>query len=120
MATIGGVSCDILRGTINNKRERVVVDHPPGANSPTLQKLGLGDGTFELTAVEFGTDTEIETWLDSIEALQSAIVTIIDDRDDTWTQRVVEQVGNRTVRAIIQPGTSNTSRGEIQLRGKQL
>lgn len=117
MASIGGVSCDILNGTINGKRERVAVENMPGANSPTLQKLGLGGGTFALVAVRFGTLGTVSSWLTSIEDLQSNVVSIVDGHGTAWSNRAVGQVGGRKLERAIQPGTSNTHRGEITIQG---
>ncbi len=117
MATIGGVSCNILKGTINGKRERVVVEHMPGANSPTLQKIGQGEATFAVTCVQFGTHGSVSSWLTSIEALQSQVVSIFDAHGSWWNDRAVLQVGDRLLQPRPRPGTSDTHRGEITVRG---
>ena len=68
----------------------------------------LGDGRAELivAAVEFGTLTEINTWKTAIEALQSRVISLVNDRDETHSNLFCFQIDNpRQTRADTTPGT---------------
>jgi len=93
MASVGGVTCHIVRpATPPAQKQRVATWIVPGLTGIGAHKLGLNDGEWEFTLVFFGTSADCNTWAQNIGALQSTIVTIIDDHADTYNNMLIEEV----------------------------
>jgi hypothetical protein len=92
-ATIGGVSCTFLKGAKASLKTRVAVWEVPGLDGYGVMTLGKGSAGFAYTAWKIGTDSDVETWVASLEALQGTIVSATDDWNQTRTNLLVESVG---------------------------
>ena len=95
MASVGGVTCQIVRPNAPPlKKQRVVTWMVAGLTGIGAHKLGLNDSEWEFELVKFGTSAQCNTWAAAIGALQATIVTIIDDHADTYTGMLIEKVSN--------------------------
>ena len=95
MATVGGISCHIVRPNAPPlKRQRVATWIVAGLTGIGAHKLGLNDSEWEFELVYFGTDAQCDTWAAAIGALQATIVTIVDDHADTYTGMLIVSMSN--------------------------
>lgn len=115
MASIGAVGCDYVKGDSPGLKMRSRVWNVPGLHGYGLQLLGLGDAPFEFAAVQFGSGATLETWADSIDALQGTIVTIVNDLGISYGNCFIEQVGPLQLTTAMAVGYS--VRGELAVRG---
>lgn len=90
--TVGSVGCDLLRGVVEELKERVEVWNRVGFTGYGSHKLGDGESPFRFTAVEHDTSANLQTWFLALEALQGTIVSITDDLADTYTDMLITQV----------------------------
>lgn len=116
MASIGGVTCDFVKGWATGQRQRIVTWVANGVNGTAAQKLGIEAGRFSFRGTEFDSEANIQTWKTSIEALKGTTVSIIDDRGRTHTNCFVEDVSEVEPIPVIESGTKKY-RGEIQVMG---
>jgi len=93
MASVGGIDCDFVRGTVPGLKTVGEVWHPPGRDGFGAQDLGDGDGRFAVTAVKASDSDTVEAWIDSLEALAWTVVTVVDDHEVTTASCLVESVG---------------------------
>jgi hypothetical protein len=115
MAAIGGISCTFLRGQLPAKKARVRVWEIPGLDGVGAQILGLGDSGGELRAVQFGTYSQVVTWVALLEAMQGSLVTVVNDFGQSTPLFLVESVSVPRIRPAI--GSGYTTRGELSIRG---
>lgn len=94
--SVGGQSCDFVRPNAPTaKKQRVEAWVVAGLTGIGAQKLGQNDSSFQFTIVKFDTDANLDTWAAAIDAMQSTVVTIVDDHGDSYTGCLIEQVSNR-------------------------
>lgn len=119
MASCGGTSCDILRGTAPVQRERVDIWESPGFDGYGAQVTGAGDAQCRFTAIKFGSAAAVNTWVATLQAMQGALVTVINDRGDSYSTILLVKVGNADIRPVIGAAgaASATTRGQIELLG---
>ena len=121
MASVGGVTCDIVKPkSPTGNKQRVETFTVPGRNGIGAQKLGLNDGEWEFTLVRFDTSANCDTWAAAIEALQSTVITIIDDWADTYTGMLMTGVSApKKVTAIHAKALGATGvKSEITIKGR--
>jgi hypothetical protein len=115
---IGGVECDFLKGQVGYLKNKVETWHRPGIDGLGAMVLGYGDSAFSFTAVKFGTNSDIEDWLDEIELLQGQSVSATDEWGDTHDNLVVTRVGLPKKTAARVPGNEDVEcRCEIAIEG---
>jgi hypothetical protein len=117
MASIAGITCTFIRGTPPEPTQRVETFQSPGVDGYGAQLLGLGDSEFEVTAVLFGTLAACLTWAAQVRALKGAVVSITTDLGATYDNRLIVEAQPAQITPAIQPGTTNTHRAEVALRG---
>ena len=118
MATVGGYTCNFVRGTFRALKARGEVWQTPGVNGYGAHVLGTGDADWVCTAVRYETAANVETWLRTIEALQYSTITIVDDYGVTYTNLMVTRVESMQKEAAV--GSGHDTRGEITLSGVKL
>jgi len=114
MATVGAVSCDMVKGHAPSKTPRLDVWHRPGVDGPGAQHLGLA-GQFEFIAVKYAAYATVLAWAQAIEALVGTVVTIINDNGQTFTGCLITQATPSIAYALSAAGNT---RGEVRLRGE--
>lgn len=115
--SIGGISCDILRGNPALLSERTEVWHRPGTDGLGVQTMGLGLSQGEFIAVKYGTESAIETWIRDVEALTGTIVSITNDWSRTYANMLV--LGVRA--SAKQPGiVGDGPRAELRISTRQV
>ncbi len=117
MSDIGGENCNHVRGTVSDLKERAQFWQFPGHDTYGAQQLGLGDTAFVVRAVLFGTYAAVLTWAQNIYAKQGTIVSVTNDRGTTFTNCLLISVPPVKTSTAHQPGTTNTTRGEIEIKG---
>ena len=118
MASIGGVTCDYLYGDIPTLKQLVEIYHRPGMNGVGVRKMGTGEGSFQLRAVNFDTSTgATTTWVGQIEALVGTIVSVVDNWGDTKTNCLIESVTPPEKQAVL-AGASDVSMGVLTISGR--
>lgn len=117
MATIGGVTCDILRGVPAKLKERVEVWQLPGITGYGALRTGQGESGTELLAVRFGSNATVNSWWNSINALHGTVVTIVDDFGDSYTSMLIQHVSNLAKSpAAWAAGAATDKRGELRIQ----
>ncbi len=98
MASVGGVTCDFVRGNSTKLKESLDIYALPGIDGAGAQKLGKSDASFEFTATKLGTANTVESWFRSIEDLQGSVISVTDDWDQVHDKMLVSSVslGQRT------------------------
>lgn len=104
MPTIGGVSCDILRGTPEPLGEVVEVWRLDGVDGYGARKLGQGDAPFVFRALKFDTLANINAWIASLKALQATVVSATDDHGTTTSGLLVTRATAFTRKEVIYQG----------------
>lgn len=104
MASIGAVSCTYVRGHVPNGRQRVRTWQIAGLDGYGAKRMGLGDSEFSVEVELKGTSAACDVFYAALEALQSAIVTIINDWGDTFTQCLIRRIGPPEKKAEIRYG----------------
>jgi len=120
MATIGNVTCSLVKGGVRNKKLRTEVWQTPGVDGYGAMLLGLGDSQFAFTAVAYAAySLDIIAWVQSIEALQGQVITVVDDWEVVYERLLVTQVGmpKRSPAFGVSGGVAYEVRGEITLQG---
>jgi|GEM_PF-2811356 hypothetical protein len=117
--SVGGTSCDkVVPDAPPAKKERVLTWIVPGLSGIGSHKLGLNDSEWQFTLVLFDVDADCDAWALLINAMQSTIVTIVDDHADSYTGMLITQVGNpRKTVAAYSNGSILDKRCEITIRG---
>jgi len=118
MATIGGISCTFVNGSIPIAKQRNETWYRPGISGYGARTLGYGDTEFELTAILYDTAANVLTWEYALQALQGTIVTVTNDRGQTNTRCFLESVSTATPTGAYVPGTTTRVRGEIKIKAK--
>jgi len=108
--SVGGVSCDFVRGMIPTLKERVIVYTQPGQDGYGRHNVGKSVGEFTLRIVKHGSVAGVETWEQSICALvgNSSRITIANDIGQSNTNCSVIEAGQ----AVIEPAV-NTALGYV-------
>ena len=119
MATIGGVSCDILRGRSGGLKESVEVWEVPGQSGYGAMTLGDKDSPFRYDAIKFDTNANVTTWIAALEALQGTSVSIVDDFGDTLTNMLIQMLGQPDKQAVFMDGATKV-RGQVEIVGVKL
>ena len=98
-ASVGGVSCTFVRGTIPPVRETVSIFKVPGQDGYGRQNLGKSTGEFTVVAELLGTQAAIDTWIAAICALKgnAAQITITNDLGQTSANCAIAEVGQPRV-----------------------
>ncbi len=100
------VTCDMVRATAPDLKERSSIWQRQGFSGYGAQKLGDGRAELVIIAVEFDTLENITTWRGKIEALQSKMLQVVNDRAETHNNIFCFQIDNpRVTRADVTPGT---------------
>lgn len=118
MASVGGVDCDFVRGGASQLKTRTERWEVPGLSGYGVLRLGLGDAPFDFELVRYDELATVNAWSVSIQALQSQVVTIIDDHGTTWASMLVETVSPIQRDAATGPGYD--TRGTHRIAGVKL
>ena len=119
MASVGGVTCNYVSGQAQALAEEVEVWRVPGIDSYGAQKTGTGDGAFRFRCWRYNTDVVVDAWAAAIRALQATVVTIINDRGDTFTNCLLVRVSTPAISAIVGVN-GETTRGELEVMGVRI
>ena len=114
MATVGGLSCDFVRGLSAAKKLRTQVWSVPGLNGYGAKVFGLGDSESEFVLVKRGTFAAVMTWVALIEAMQGTLVAVVNDWGQTTTAFLVQKVSVPKLTAEVGYGGA---RGELRIEG---
>lgn len=114
-ASIGGVSCTFVRGTLPAQRERCELWEIPGLDGYGVALLGKADSETELVAVLVSTNAAVNTWIASLQLLQGTIASVTNDHGDTYAYCLLRKVGNARKTPAYVPGTAVTTRGEVPI-----
>lgn len=118
MATLGGITCDLIneREAAHTLRERVETWQVPGVSGYGAQTLGRGDSPVRFQVVEYDTLANLETWIGNVEAVQGTIVSVTDSSNVTFTSVLVTSVRVVDRAAAYIPGGTNM-RAELMVEG---
>ena len=119
--TVGGIAAQLVKPNApTGNKQRIVTWIVPGLTGIGAHKLGENEADWEFILIFFGTDAACDAWAISIEALQSTIITIIDDHGDTYTDMLVVSMANpRKIAAFHAAGNGVLDRRcEITIAGK--
>ncbi len=113
MASIGGITTTIMRGTPPTTKPRVDTWQVPGLDGYGAQLLGEGDSEFDLTTIFYAaSDAAANSKIASCENLQGQLVNVITDFGDTYPNVLVVHMDPAIKRPMIYQG-SNAIRVEI-------
>jgi len=115
-ASIGGTSCDFVKGWASGQKQRITTWVTPGVNGTAAQKLGTETGRFSFVGIKFGTESAIQTWKTTIEAMKGTTISIVDDRARTFANCFVESVGTVEPMPVIESGAAKY-RASISVMG---
>lgn len=114
MATIGGVTVEVLRGNASGRKIRLDTWVVPGYDSIGAMNVGSSAGEWGYMAVIYGTTSDVETRLGQLQALQGTIVAVVDSFGTTYSGLLVEQVSLPKKQAELLNGGA---RAELTLKG---
>lgn len=117
-ASVGGVSCSLVRSRVAALKTQVSVWEQPGQDGYGAHTLGAKDSAFRMLAILFDTAANVNTWVAAIQALQGTSITIVDDRGVSHTNMLLEQAAQPTIIAAWNTGIEE--RAEIMLTGVKL
>ena len=83
MASVGGVTVEILRGNIAPQTQRVDTWHIPGRTGIGAQLMGLNQSSFSYQCILIAAQASVEGRLASLSALQGTIISVTDDFGET-------------------------------------
>ena len=115
MSSIGGTSCDFVRGSLPVLKMRNRMWSVPGLNGYGAMILGSGDSQARITCVGFGTKAAVNVWAAALYAMQGTIVTVVNDHGDTVANCFLNKVSNVAKTPARRPGTTTTTRGEVEI-----
>ena len=95
-ASAGGVSCDLVQGTVSGATEGVKSWRREGVNGTAAKKTAQESGVFIFLLTKLDTDANVETWQTSIEALRATQITVVDDDAISHTTCLVMNVSEMT------------------------
>ena len=116
MASIGGITCFRVIGTLPQPKMKLAVWTVPGINGYGLQMLGNQDQAFELQAVVYDSWANVLEFKNQLCALQGQIVTIVDDLGDSTDNCVILEVGQARMEAAVAAGGIQ-ERCEVPIKG---
>ena len=117
MATVGGVSCTLVKeGHVLDPSERIEVWQRVGMNGYGAHLQGEGDSSFAFLAIKYGSRSVIEAWSREIIALRGTIVTI-DDDSVGYTNLLITTVGRPRLRAAWRGDGAEGKRYAIRVEG---
>lgn len=116
MASIGGITCTFLRGVPPAMKEEAAITRRPGIDGYEIHLTGKGDAQGQLTASFRSSNAGCNTWVNSLQALQGTVVTVVNDHGDTFAGCYLAHVGQPTKSAAYRPGTSITTRADVQIQ----
>lgn len=119
MASVGGVSCDLVQGRAAALKQSVEIWEIPGQNGFGAMTQGQKESEYQFTLVKFESLANVNTWVGQIEALQATAVTIIDDFADTYSNMLVARVSQPRKMGVIYGGAAKV-RGELEIIGVKL
>jgi hypothetical protein len=115
MPSIGAVSCFRVIGTLPVPKTRLALWTVPGIDGYGAQDLGLQDQAFEVVAVDYDTNANVQAWAAAIDGLQGQIVAVTDDHGVTTSNCLIVEVAQARVEAAI--SAVGDQRGEVAVRG---
>ena len=120
MATIGGESCSFVKMiTYQGRVTRARTWERRGINGTGAMTEGEGKGLFAFRGVLFDSDSNVETWRGTIEAMQGTIISIVDDNANTYSNCFVKAVAQFAKAPVIESGTSKF-RAQLVVSGEVL
>ncbi len=115
-ANIGGTACTFVKGAVpNGVREVVTRFRRAGIDGYGAIKTGKGDSSYVLRAIGYGSKVEVKNWATAIEAMQGTVIGVENDFGDTHGDSLLDRVTPPRKSAAYKPGSSQTTRGEMQI-----
>ena len=115
MPSVGGVTCDFVRGGARSLKSTVEVWRQPGFDGYGAQLTGQGDSESRFSLVRFGSATTVNTWRLSVEALQGTLISLTNDLGVAVSGFLVQRVGPVKITAADQG--AGEVRGELSIEG---
>ncbi len=115
-ATIGGVSCDFVKGDARDLKEAVDTWVTPGIDGFGAMVVGQRGSLAQFVAVKYAALADVLTWFAAVQALQSTMISIVDDWGTTHTNILITRIGRPVKQACICEGNS-WARGTIAVEG---
>ena len=116
MASVGGVTCDFVRGSAAGLKLAGQTWTVPGMSGYGALVSGYQDGESRFHLVRINTSAAVHTWVAAIEALQYTLVTIVNDHGQTTTNFLIRKVSQARIRGCRYGGVLG-ARGEIDIEG---
>jgi hypothetical protein len=99
MAAIGAVTCDFVKGDARDLKDAVDTWTVPGIDGYGAMGVGKRGSLVQFLAVRYAAAATVLTWLGSIQALESDVVSIVDDLGTTHTNILITRIGRPTKQA---------------------
>ena len=104
MATVGGVTVDVMRGRPTGNKSRSVVYRVSGTDGYGYQIFGAGDSAFAIELIRFGSRATVDAFVLAIEALVGTSVTIVDAFGQSFTGCEVVTVSTPRRKNVLPQG----------------
>lgn len=111
MATLGGVTCTIIKNTPPGLKDEVVVWRNPGFDGYGAQNIAAGQGEFDLILIHYDTKANIATWIAAIEALSGTVVSLVfsgTEWDQTYSNVMITGISVPVRERVIYGGNTRT------------
>ena len=118
-AAIGGVSCDFVKGDARDLKESVDTWVTPGIDGYGAMAVGQRGSLVQFAAVKYAALADVLTWFAAVQALQSTMISIVDDWGTTHTNILITRIGRPVKQACIHEGNS-WARGTIAVEGLKI
>ena len=117
MPSVGGISCDFVKGTASELKTRVTAWQEPGQDGFGVQSMGTGESDFRFTITKIGSLANVNTWIGQIEPLKGTLVTIVDDFADSRENMLIQAMGPPLRGPFVIPGGTTDTRCDIAIEG---
>lgn len=117
MASIGGTSCEHIKGTATGAKESLMTWRREGLNGVAAKKMGDEAGIFVFLLVKRDSDANVETWQTAIEAKSATIVDIIDDDAITHSNCMIETVSEMIKFDLLEPPSTKIKHAAMTVTG---
>jgi len=105
MASVGSVTTDFVSGTPAGLKRQLKVWTRPGLDGVGALDVGKSDGRARLQLEHHDTQSNVETWIADIEALQGQVVSITPDWGTTYDGCLITEVSQPEIRPYNDGGT---------------
>lgn len=103
--SVGGVSIDILRGTVPELKDLVEIWKRPGLDGVGARNIGTGGGGFSMVGIYFASSAaDAESKLNALGDKQGTVVSIEDAQGTTHANCLLVGLGRHNMNKVIQAG----------------